>query len=133
MRVLCAYTERTLELAIGATLNVNCYLPDELARRAKAAGIPLSTLLQDVVEKELERGGENPGSKVDGLPGVYIRGNGRSRSIVIHLNTASEGKRSGINLMPSERIEEPEKGRRSLTLTEAAIRRLNSALDGDGE
>ena len=35
-------------------MNVNFYLGDDLGQRAKAAGLPLSRLLQDAVRGELE-------------------------------------------------------------------------------
>jgi post-segregation antitoxin (ccd killing protein) len=36
-------------------MNINAYLPDELGRRAKEAGLNLSGLLREAVVAELER------------------------------------------------------------------------------
>lgn len=51
-------------------MDVNCYLPDELGRAAKQAGLPLSQLLRDAVENQLNR---KPDIRVKKVPVYYWR------------------------------------------------------------
>jgi hypothetical protein len=42
-------------ICYGTRMNINVYLPDDLGERAKAAELPLSQLLRQAVQEELER------------------------------------------------------------------------------
>jgi hypothetical protein len=62
-------------------------------------------------------------------PGVYRRRTqSGGYSLQIHLNTANETSGNGINLMPARSLLEPESGRLSLVITEAAFKRIVAAI-----
>lgn len=114
-------------------MNVNIYLPDDLGEWAKAHDdVKLSALLREALVQERERRGEAAGSKI--LDGVYLRRARNSSTVVIHLNTANDAKGNGVNLVPSDRLPEPERGRLSLNLTAAAVRRIceRAAAESEG-
>jgi hypothetical protein len=98
------------------------YLPDDLAVRAKEAGLNLSGLLRQAVERELHQ--EEAHVRVEA--GVHRVGR---TLVVIELNTAHRARRNGVDLVPAELL--PQEHRRSLRVAAETLRRWLAALEQD--
>jgi post-segregation antitoxin (ccd killing protein) len=96
------------------------YLPDELAQRAKDAGLNLSGLLREAVERQLRVDEE----RVRVEQGVHRIG---QTVVLIELNTAHRARRNGVELVPADLL--PQEHRRSLRVSVEALRRWLAALE----
>ena len=100
---------------------LHAYLPDDLGRRAKDAGLNISAVLREALERQLAE--EEKATRIE--TGVYRAGS----DVLVQLNAAHRARRNGVELDPPEPLPEPAKGKRTLRVSIDTLRRWLAALE----